>query len=50
MFIAVLRIMQMKKDCWMVLWYFSIMVESGFRKGKKEFGMERNAIAHQRGV
>ncbi|HLW31815.1 MAG TPA: hypothetical protein VKX40_06110 [Aequorivita sp.] len=29
MFIAVLRIMRMKKDCWRVLWYFSIMVELG---------------------
>tara|TARA_R100000353_G_scaffold59254_1_gene46808 strand:+ start:35889 stop:36098 length:210 start_codon:yes stop_codon:yes gene_type:complete len=27
--LAVLRIMQLKKDCWIISWYFGILVEFG---------------------
>jgi hypothetical protein len=39
----------MKKDCWTVLWYFSIMVEFGTWKSYLKLCKERDAIAHQRG-
>jgi len=45
----VLRIIQMKKDCWTVLWYFSITVEFGTWRTYLKLCIERDAIAHQRG-
>src|SRR5690554_1123576 len=54
MFIAALKIMPMKKDCWMILLCFGIMVELGNWKVYLKLGKERDASdnhrnAHQRG-
>ena len=40
----------MKKDCWTVLWYFSITVEFGTWRTYLKLCIERDAIAHQRGT
>jgi len=45
MFIAALRIMQMKKDCWIILLCFGIMVELG----KERDASDKYRNAHQRG-